>query len=168
MIARPRQLPEALQNHDFHALAKTEPHPRTRVRLLGMAHLQDGRDYQDIALSLRVSKITVQGWLQRFKAGGLDGLRESPRSGARRKLEASQEALFKEAVLRLQAQRPGGRATGQDVQALLAGRFQVTCCLAGVYNLLARLGLVWITVRSKHPKQNQGNQDGFKKTSATR
>lgn len=136
--------------------------------MLGMAHLQDGRDYQDIALSLRVSKITVQGWVQRFKAEGLDGLRESPRSGAKRKLEASQEAPFKEAVLRLQAQRSGGRATGHDIKALLAEQFQVTCCLASVYNLLARLGLVWITVRSKHPKQNQANQDSFKKTSATR
>lgn len=133
-----------------------------------MAHLQDGWGYHEIALSLRVSKITVQGWVQRFKAGGLDGLRESPRSGAKRKLEASQEGLFKEAVFRLQEQRSGGRATGHDVKALLEERFQVRCCLASVYNLLARLDLVWITVRSKHPKQDQGNQDAFKKTSATR
>lgn len=133
-----------------------------------MAHLQEGRDYHEIALSLRVSKITVQGWVQRFKAEGLDGLRESPRSGAKRKLESSQEAPFKEAVLRLQEQRSGGRATGHDVQALLEERFQVRCCLASVYNLLARLDLVWITVRSKHPQQNQANQDTFKKTSAPR
>jgi transposase len=133
-----------------------------------MAHLQEGRDYHEIALSLRVSKITVQGWVQRFKTEGLKGLRESPRSGAKRKLEASQEAPFKEAVLRLQAQRSGGRATGHDVKALLEERFQVTCCLGSVYNLLARLDLVWITVRSKHPKQIQGDQDSFKKTSATR
>lgn len=133
-----------------------------------MAHLQEGRDYHEIALSLRVSKITVQGWVQRFKEAGLDGLRESPRSGAKRKLEASQEALFKEAALRLQEQRSGGRTTGHDVKALLEERFQVRCCLASVYNLLARLDLVWITVRSKHPKQNQANQEVFKKTSATR
>lgn len=32
----------------------------------------------------------------RFETAGLDGSRESPRSGAKRKLEASQEAPFKE------------------------------------------------------------------------
>jgi transposase len=136
--------------------------------MIGMTHLQEGRDYHEIALSLRVSKITVQGWVQRFKAEGLDGLRESPSSGAKRKLEASQEGSFKEAVLRLQGQRSGGRVTGHDIKAMLEGQFQVTCCLNSVYNLLARLDLVWTTVRSRYPKQNQVNQDAFKKTSATR
>jgi transposase len=157
-----------LQAHDFHALAKIEPHPRTRVRLLGMAHLQEGRDYHEIATALRVSKITVQGWVHRFKAAGLDGLRESPRSGAKRKLTASQEAEFKEAVMRLQDQRSGGRITGHDIRTLLEDEFQVACCLNSVYNLLARLNLVWITVRSKHPNQSQASQDTFKKTSVMR
>jgi transposase len=133
-----------------------------------MAHLQEGRDYHEIATALRIPKITVQGWVQRFKAAGLDGLRESPRSGAKRKLAAGQEAEFKEAVMRLQDQRSGGRITGHDIRALLEDEFQVACCLSSVYNLLSRLDLVWITVRSKHPKQSQTNQDAFKKTFATR
>jgi transposase len=133
-----------------------------------MAHLQEGRDYHEIATALRVPKITVQGWMQRFKAAGLDGLRESPRSGAKRKLAVDQEAEFKEAVLKLQEQRSGGRITGHDIRALLEEQFQVACCLNSVYNLLARLNLVWITVRSKHPKQSQASQDTFKKTSVTR
>jgi transposase len=129
--------------------------------MLGMAHLQEGREYHEIATALRVGKGTVQDWVKRFKAAGLDGLRESPRSGAKRKLEASQEDPFKEAVLRLQGQRPGGRATGHDIQAMLSEQFQVACCVNSVYNLLGRLDLVWITVRSKHPKQSQANQDAF-------
>jgi transposase len=154
--------------YDFHSLAKTEPHPRTRIRFLGMAHLQDGLAYQEIATALRIPKITVQGWVQRFKTEGLDGLRESPRSGAKRKLAADQEAEFKDAVVRLQEQRSGGRITGHDIKALLEEQFQVICCLNSVYNLLARLNIVWITVRSKHPKQSQASQDTFKKTSVTR
>jgi transposase len=157
-----------MQAHDFHALAKTERHSRTRVRFLGMAHLQEGRSYHEVATALRVSKITVQGWVQRFKTAGLDGLRESPRSGAKRKLAADREAAFKEAVLRLQDQRSGGRVTGHDIKALLDQQFQVVCCLNSVYNLLARLNLVWITVRSKHSKQSQANQDTFKKISVMR
>jgi transposase len=153
---------------DFTRLRKQAPHPRTRVRLLGMAHLQEGREYHEIVTALRVRKGTVQGWAQRFKEAGLDGLRESPRSGAKRKLEPSQEAQFKAAVLGLQGQRSGGRATGHDARALLEGRFQVACCPNSVYNLPARLDLAWATVRSKRPKQGQASQDAFKKTSATR
>lgn len=119
-----------------------------------MAHLQEGREYHEIATALRVPKITVQGWVQRFKAAGLNGLRESPRNGAQRKWVAAREAEFKEAVMGLQDQRTGGRVTGHDIRALLEEQFQVTCCLNSVYNLLARLDLVWITARSKHPKEN--------------
>ena len=89
-----------------------------------------------------VHETTAQGWVKRFKTSGLDGLRESPRSGAKRKLETSQEAKFKEAVISLQEQRSGVRATGLDVQALLKEQFQVSCCLNSVYNLMARLDLV--------------------------
>lgn len=128
-MARPRHLPDTLQAHDFQTLANTEPHPRTRIRFLGMAHLKEGREYDEIAMALRVPKIPVQGWVQRFKAEGLDGLRESPRSGAKRKLATTQEAEFKEAVLRLQEQRPSGRVTGYDIKVLLEAQFQVSCCL---------------------------------------
>jgi hypothetical protein len=46
---------------------------------------------------------------------GLDGLRESSRSGAKRKLPADQEIKFKEAVITLQEERVGGRITGHDI-----------------------------------------------------
>ncbi|NYT46798.1 MAG: winged helix-turn-helix domain-containing protein [Candidatus Methanofishera endochildressiae] len=72
---------------------------------------------------------------------------------------------FKEAVITLQEERVGGRITGHDIRQLLDEQFQIKCCLNSVYNLLARLNIVWITVRSKHPKQDQTTQDDFKKTS---
>jgi len=68
--------------------------------------------------------------------------------------------------MKLQDHRLGGRITGHDIRALLEEQFQVACCLNSVYNLMARLDLVWITVRSKHPKRSQASQDAFKKTSA--
>lgn len=79
-----------------------------------LAHLQEGWGYPEIATALRVHKTTVHGWMLRFETAGLDGLKESPRSGANRKLEPSQEAKFKEAVIELQEQRSGGRITGHD------------------------------------------------------
>jgi len=128
-----------------------------------MAYLQEGREYYEIAQFLCVSAETVQKWVKRFKASGLEGLRESPRSGAKRKLKENQEIDFKKAVIALQENRSGGRITGHDIQFLLEEQLQVKCCLNSVYNLMNRLDLVWITVRSKHPKQSQEKQDNFKK-----
>ena len=138
-------------------LAKSEPHARTRVRLLGMAHVKEGLGISDVAKALRVHETTVDGWIRRFNAQGLDGLIQSPRSGAKRKLSVEQEPLFKAAVIDLQAQRSGGRITGHDIRACSKNNLGC-CCLNSVYNLLARLGLVWISVRSKHPKQSQVNE----------
>jgi len=132
-----------------------------------MAHLQEGREYQEVAQFLCVKPETVQKWVKRFKVSGLDGLRESPRSGAKRKLKKEQEIDFKTAVIALQENRTGGRITGHDIQNLLKEKFQVKYCLNSVYNLLNNLDLVWITVRSKHPKQSQEKQDNFKKTFKT-
>ncbi|MDD2725223.1 MAG: helix-turn-helix domain-containing protein, partial [Methylovulum sp.] len=78
--------PYRSQAHDFHLLAKNEAHARTRVRFLGMAHLKDGLSISDVAKALRVHETTVHGWVQRFSAQGLDGIIESSRSGAKRKL----------------------------------------------------------------------------------
>jgi len=153
---------------DFTSLAKTETHASTRIRFLGMAHLNKGFTYREVGQFLEVHLTTVQGWVRRFAVDGIDGLRESPRSGATRKLAADQEERFKAAVMALSEQREGGRITGHTIRALLAEQFDVQCCLNSVYHLLHRLGLVWITVRSKHPKQDQAVQDTFKKTSPTR
>jgi transposase len=130
-----------------------------------MMHLQAGREYDEIALFLGVKKEAVKGWIKRFRKEGLDGLKESPRSGAKRKLLTAQDAEFKASVLALQEEREGGRITGKDVQTLLQDKFKVNCVLSSAYNYLHRVDLSWITVRSKHPKQDQEKQDAFKKTS---
>ena len=130
-----------------------------------MMHLQTGKEYTEIALFLGVKKETVKGWIKRFRKDGLDGLKESPRSGAKRKLLTAQDSEFKASVLALQEAREGGRITGTDVKNLLQDDFQVKCALSSAYNYLHRVDLSWITVRSKHPKQDQEKQDAFKKIS---
>ena len=55
-----------------------------------MAHLQEGKEYYEVAEFLCVSIETVHKWGKRFRASGLAGLKESPRSGAKRKLPQHQ------------------------------------------------------------------------------
>ena len=90
-----------MSDFDFAALARTEQHARTRIRLLGVAHLKEGYLYREVAQFLGVHLTTVQDWVQRFSAEGLDGLRESPRSGATRQLSSDQEEAFRIAVMAL-------------------------------------------------------------------
>ena len=58
---------------DFTSLARTEAHASTRIRLLGMAHLNKGYTYREVAQFLEVHLTTVQGWVRRFAVDGIDG-----------------------------------------------------------------------------------------------
>jgi transposase len=75
------------------------------------------------------------------------------------------ENEFKEAVITAQEEKSGGRIKGTDIQKILLNQFDVEYSLTSVYDLLHRLKLVWISVRSKHPSQDQEIQDNFKKIS---
>lgn len=98
-MVRSEVLPMGLIEHEFAEMARTEPHAATRLRYLGMAHIQNGKRYTEVAKALKVHAKTVRGWLMRFAACGLEGLKEQPHSGARRKLPAAQDAAFKGVAL---------------------------------------------------------------------
>ena len=157
--------PKALDEHNFAQLAKSELHARTRQRLLGLSHLQDGVTITDAAKFCKVSRSTVHSWLKRLKCEGLDGLQEKEGRGPHPKLSSEQHEAFKQSVLELQSNREGGRIRGQDVLQLMEKKFNISCDLSTVYRTLARVDLVWISGRSVHPKADVKAQEDFKKTS---
>ena len=60
-------------------------------------------------------------------------------------------------------ERGGGRVRGEDIRQLLARQFGVAYSLNGVYDLLKRLGLVWISARAVSPYADPVAQAEFKK-----
>jgi hypothetical protein len=44
------QLPDDFYKHDFKQLAKVEKHPRTRIRFIGLSHIQNGKSYRFYAV----------------------------------------------------------------------------------------------------------------------
>ena len=62
-----------------------------------------------------------------------------------------------------QQQLGGGRLTGNGIIAILQDQFEVNYSLNGVYALLKRLDLSWISGRSSHPKRDEQAQTDFKK-----
>ena len=158
-------LPEGFETHDFIGAYKTEPNPRKKMRLLGLSHLQEGKTFIEIGELLRVGRQTVSAWLTRFIDGGFENLKDADRSGPKPHLAPEQELCFQQAVVELQEKREGGSVSGEDIRELLLTQFNAEYTLSGVYDLLKRLDMSWITCRSKHPKTDEKQQDDFKKTS---
>lgn len=148
---------------DFFRLAKREPHPRKRIRLLALGHLGSGKTKTEVTVMFKVSFPTLRLWLTRFIDEGIEGLNERARRGRKKKLETEREEEFCQRIEQLQLQRNGGRIRGQDVQALLKEKFCADYALPSVYHVLERCGLSWVSARSKHPKSDPLAQEEFKK-----
>jgi len=150
---------------DFFQLSTKEPHPRVRIRLLALGHLQSGKGKTEISDMFQISFPSLRKWLLRFIKHGIPGLQEGHRSGRKKKLSLEQEEEFRRQVEALQEAREGGRIRGQDIQILLREKFCADYALPSVYDVLARCGPSWISARSKHPKSDPVIQEEFKKNS---
>ena len=121
-----------------------------------------------MALALRVTPRAVTQWLKWFIEEGVDRLDGIPHYWSTQRLPKTQEEAFRQAVEELQRNRGGGRARGEDMRQLLARQFGVNYTLDGVYDLLKRLDMVWISGRSVSPNVDPLKQAEFKKTSSTK
>ncbi|WP_424022290.1 helix-turn-helix domain-containing protein, partial [Oceanisphaera pacifica] len=52
-----------------------------KMRLLALAHFQDGKSRTQIAQFLKVSRTSVNKWVSAYLNEGLSGLQEKPRPG---------------------------------------------------------------------------------------
>ena len=156
------KLPKQFLNTDFLHLYKTEQVGYIRIRYLAFHHLQKGKKRAEVASFLCVLPDTVSSWVSRLKKG-LSNVADIPRSGAPSRLAKDQESDFVESIIQLQADRKGGSITAWDIQALLKNKYSAEYKKDSVYPLMKRLGMSWITARSKHPNQNEEEQEQFKK-----
>ena len=154
-----------LVDTDFFQLAKREPNPKMRIRLLALGHLREGKTKSEIVDMFQIVFPTLREWLLRFIEEGREGLRDKQGKGRKRKLPIEREEEFRQQVEDLQKGRNGGRVRGQDIQVLLKEKFRVEHALPSVYHVLERCGLSWISARSKHPKSDPKAQEDFKKNS---
>ncbi len=158
----------SLDEHDFGELAKTESKARARTRLYILHQYRIGNTSEAIANNLSINIETVRRTRRRYQAFGLDSLYDKPRSGRNSKLAPEHTDSFKQLIVDTQAKRGGGRLTGQDIQKLAYEHYQVNYSVNGIYELLARMGMTWISARSQHPQADINAQEAFKKTSSSR
>ncbi len=92
----------------------------------------------------------------------------TPHYWSTQRLPEAQEEAFRPAVEQLRESRGGGRIRGEDIRQLLSEQFAVAYSLNGVYDLLKRLDMAWISARSISPHADPVKQAAFKKILSSR
>lgn len=155
---------EGIEQYDFDQLSKTTGPFRERRRYLAFAHIQAGETFEVAAKMVRVNLRTLMNWVKKFRTQGLKGIKDSYGGGTQPHVPPEDYESFRNAVLNLQSERTGGRVRAKDVSSLIEERYGITPSKTSVYETLKRIGLVWITSRSQHPKADQEAQETFKKS----
>ena len=152
---------------DLRALAAQHKYRDCRVRLRAIALIiEDELSRGEIACGVGVDVQTLRDWVVRYNAQGLDGLRDAPRSGRPRKLDARQTA---ELVSKIEAGTDPdagepSRWTLATVRQWIKDRFDVDYTVEGVRQMLRRLGFRHLSPRPIHPKANPEAQEEFRNT----
>lgn len=157
-------IPQDFYSYDFAAMAKKEKVAFLRVKLLVLEQIKQGKGYREVAKSFCVHETAIKKWVIRVVSQGPAALKVAPGRGRKCKLNKSKIGEFKAAINELQNKRCGGRINVADITAMANEKFGTNYKVKGMYDLLHRIGMVWISARSKHPAHNAGAQEAFKKT----
>jgi len=154
---------EHIKKIDFKVLARKQTSLQMKMRLLALAHFQDGHSRTQIAPFLKVSRTSVNKWVSIYLSEGLEGLKEKPRTGRPPFLSAKQKVQLTEFIKEKAETDEGGRRIAADIHAYIEREFNKTYHPDSIYYLLNKLVFSWITSRSRHPKQDKEAQQHFKK-----
>ena len=66
--------------------------------------------------------------------------------------------------IQLQKDRSGGRIIGEDIVNMIKEKYKESYSVSGVYKLLKRMGMSWVSGRSVHTRSDPEVQGAFKKT----
>jgi transposase len=112
---------------------------------------------------------TVQQWLFKYNHGGIEALRDSPRSGQPVKLRREMEQAFCERIDVGPTKADGVCVfNGPAIRRLLEREFGVLYSTPGLYDMLHRLGFSCLCPRPRHEKSDPKVQEEFKKNSSKR
>jgi transposase len=124
---------------------------RYRAVLLAL----EGRSAPAIAKILARSRRFVQRWVYTYRDHGLTAVAPERQTGRPPNLPATEEESFKERFLADPTEADGVcTLRGKEAQRILKEEFGVEYTLAGVYDLLHRLGLSCLAPRPRHRKND--------------
>jgi transposase len=135
--------------------------------MIAIANALEGMSRAEAARLAGMERQALRDAVVRYNAEGLDGLHDRPRSGPGEKLDEGQQAALVALILAgPDRQRDGtGVFRLKDLVALVERRFGVRYSMSGMFDLLRRLGISWMSARPQHPRADEKAQQAFKKTS---
>jgi len=134
---------------------------RDRIRAVILA--RKGHSISEISTKLEYCPRWVQKWVARYRESGLKGLWDKPRSGTPKHLSTDKEQAFIERIF--QGPKPGDPVSifhAHDIQKILWDEFNASYSESGIYALLARLKMAWITSRQQHEFNDPEKMEAWK------
>ncbi len=136
---------------------RREKDGEAKIRVYALWKISEGNSAKGVAKSIGYSYDAVLGWLRRYRAEGLPGLKD--KEGRGRKCQISEEEINE---LRELA-RKGDLATLQKSRILIESKYDVNYSVSGLWRLFKRIDLSWKVPRPKHIKGDPDEQEAFKK-----
>lgn len=151
---------------ELRRLARRERDGRVSARLLGIANALAGLPRGDAARLAGLDIKTLQRWIGRFNAEGVEGLADRLRSGRRCSLGDGPQASLRALVLRGPDPERDGVAAWRivDLCRLVEERYGVVYSVSGMLRLVKSLELSWQKARPRAPVPDPQAQAAFKKT----
>jgi len=151
--------------------SRAKQRDRYRVVLIAGAGLGEQRELEreQIAAAVGRSRQFVDQWVGRYRRGGIDALQPKRQRGAVSKLSGQEQKDLCAMLDDGPTPEEGISAyNGPIVREKIQERFGKVYSLAGVYNLLHRLGYNDLMPRTRHPDTDPAALEAFKKKSSPR
>jgi transposase len=116
----------------------------TELRKRGVGSVQDGQSPETVALALGINRVTMYGWLARYRDGGWAALDARKRGGRKPKLDAKAIRWIYKTVTEknpLQLKFTFALWTARMIGQVIYSKFGVKLSKSSVCRLLAQLGL---------------------------
>ena len=147
-------------------LYKTESNPKLARRIHAVYLARKGLTCPQIMKIIGAGRRTIQKWVKKYNHGGIEQLKDKPRSGQPAKLPPEMQEAFCQRIKAGPLEQDGVSVlNGPAIKQLLEREFGVVYSLWGVYSLLHRLGHSCLCPRPQHEKADPNAQQEFKKSS---
>ncbi len=164
-MSRAIELSKNFKEFNFLRYYKINRSKRYIYRCLACHYIQSGKTYDEVAAILCYSRNSIMEWVNKYHEEGLDSLFLTKTGRGRiSMLSNDMSAEVSKAVVLLQEDRNGGRVIGQDIVNLVEKQYGFKYSVSGIYKVLSRMNMSWVSGRSIHPKANIEKQEVFKKT----
>jgi transposase len=145
--------PEDLEQLRQRSRQQRDAKQRDRYRAVVLA--LEGHSAPEIARILARSRRCVQLWVYAYRDHGLEALGPKRQPGCPSKLPAEKQPSFQERLLSGPTARDGVcTLRAKEIRRILQEEFGVEYTLAGVYDLLHRLGFSCLAPRPRHRKND--------------